>query len=714
MSAARAAARLALLALLAGAPGAAALAPQEATALPPGPVDNDAYLPVAEAPLAALRAGDAALLEALAGPPGGLAWTEVLERWREALAAAAPGDAVPVGPLAPEDPALREAFAQRVAPRWPDRDGSFARRTEDVGEAVQRRLAGLEPAAVALWSERFGGLAEERLAALLAASTPGGPRRAEGLAALERELPATRAALRAALALADGALEAGRSATAGVWLERARLHAGFLGDADALSAVDRRALALEALRPAPPPPPAWPRAAGFEALLEESHPLVLPGFQKPAAVARLEGAPGLAFLGDGRLAVQTTGTVWLLADRSVDERVFEPWRLAFELGQPVPRTVERTGRDWPMYPVARGDVLYLVEGRADGRASNLVQRVRAPRDIELPVAEWSLGGDGLHREDGAHLPLEEVLGAGLWEFQPGPLLLEDTLYVQARRWDLRGEGDEVEVVGPGEAQAWLLALDARTGTPRWRRLLLRGTDRVDGLATRFARGELVRTPARPLRATAGRLLVDTSLGAAFLVECADGRVLTSLRNPRRDPAARGWGAAARPEVLRVGRDGSPPLLQWAPADGEELIALRPARDWAPPGSPAPPPLVAAPPLRLGESEVLLGASGREALVLGRAGGRRTLSSHDLLSGARHDSIYLGRREEPVPGALVTPGAVLFAAGAGLYRLDRGRELYLDAHHPLRLESEFEPGGLWARGDRVYLLAEGALFTFRCR
>ena len=687
---------------------------QDRPVLAPGPIDSDAYLPVAEEPLAALRAGDLALVEALEGSRGELAWTEVLEGWRDALAASKPGDAVPVGPLEPQDPERRAAWSERVAPRWPDRDGSFGRRTEAVSEAVQRRLAGLELEQIEAWSRRFGALAQERLDLLL--GEPGGApsERAARLASLERELPATPAALRAAMILADEALEAGRSASALSWLERAERHAHFLRDEAALAGIERRLQALDALQPLPAPTPRWPLAEAFEAELEASHPLVLPGFRKPQALARLEGPPGLAFLSDGRVAVQTTGTVWLLADRREEERVFEPWRLAFELGQPVPRTVERTGRDWPMYPVARGDDLFLVEGRADGRASNLVQRIRAPRDIELPVAEWSLGGDGLHREDGSHLPLEVALGGGLWEFQPGPLLLEDTLLVQARRWDLRGEGEEQEVVGPAEAQVWLLALDAATGTPRWRRLLMRGTDRIDGLTARFVRGELVRTPGRPLRAWGARVLVETNLGAAFLVDATDGRLVTSLRNPRRDPAARGWSSALRPLVLDRTSGQEPPLLHWAPADGAELLALRPVRDWAPPGAPAAPTLVAAAPLPLGECETLLTHAGRRVLALGRAGGRRTLSSHDLLTGARHDSIYLGRREEALAAAVVTADAVLFAASAGLYRLDRRRELYLDLHQPLRLESEFAPGGLWARGDALYLLAEGALFTFRCR
>lgn len=700
-------ARAALSAALLSAVAAAAQLPADGR-----PLVNDAYLPVAEAPVAALRAGDGHALDALAaGGPAELAWTRAFEAWREALVAATPGDAAPVGLLLSEAQRSDPALVARVAGRWPDTSASFERRTEAVPEAVLRRLAGLTPEVLATWTERFDPLGAERIGALFADASLPAQRLATLLAGVERELPATRAALRAAVWRAEYEFEAGRPRSARVWLSRAGRHAALLSDEGATAALARRGLALDALRPPLPPPAAWTRATEFEPV--GGHGLLLPGFQKPRSFARIEGPPGLAFLGDGRIAVQTTGTAWILAERTIDERAFEPWRLAFELGQPIPRNVERSGRDWPMFPLASGDTLYLVSGRADGRASNLVQRIRAPRDIELPIAEWSLGGDGLHREDGTHLPLEEVLEAGLWEFQPGPILIEDVLYVQARQWQVRPRDQEIQVVAPGEAQTWLLALDARSGVPRWRRLLMRGTDLVSDFGTRFGRADLIRTPAQPLRATEDTIFVATNLGAAFLVELSDGRLVSALRNHRRSAEERGWETSQRPEAyVRASGDDAPVLL-WAPSDSDELYSLRAARDWAPQGAAPAPSFLPVPPLALGESEMLLGGE-REALVFGRAGARRTVSAHTLATGERLDSIYLGREEKPIAGALLDERSVLFTAEGGLYRLDRSRELYLSAFQPLAVGTDFAPGGLWARGDDLFLLVESALFRFRMR
>ncbi len=676
------------------------------------PLANDAYLPVAEAPVAALRAGDGHALGALAeGGRAELAWTRAFEAWREALVAAQPGDAAPVGPLLTEVQRSDGALVALAAELWPDTSSSFERRTEAVPEAVLRRLAGLPPEVRADWTARFAPLGAERLTAIFADATLSTQRVAALLAGVERELPATRAALRAAVWRAEYEFEAGRPRSARVWLARADRHAALIDDQAAAASVARRRLALDALRPTPRPPATWSRATEFAPI--DGHLLLLPGFQKPRSFARIEGPPGLAFLGDGRIAVQTTGSTWILAERKIDERAFLPWKLAFELGQPIPRSVERSGRDWPMYPLTNGDTLYLVSGRADGRASNLLQRIRAPRDIELPIAEWSLGGDGLYSEDGTFLPLEEVLEPGMWEFQPGPILIEDVLYVQARQWQVRRQADQVEVVAPGEAQTWLLALDARSGRPRWRRLLMRGTDLVPDFGTRFGRADLIRTPAQPLRATEDTLFVATNLGAAFLVELSDGRLVSSLRNHRRSAEQRGWESSQRPDSYVRSRNDAAPVLLWAPSDGDELYAVRAARDWAPAGAANALPFVAAPPLELGESETLLGGE-REALVFGRAGARRTVSAHALRSGERLDSIYLGREESPIAGALVDDRGVLFAAEGGLYRLDRTRELYLGAFHPLAVGTDFAPGGLWSRGDELFLLVESALFRFRMK
>jgi len=407
--------------------------------------------------------------------------------------------------------------------------------------------------------------------------------------------------------------------------------------------------------------------------------------------------------------VQATRSVWILSETEPD-RTFEPWKVALELGHPVPRTVGRTGRDWFLLPESDGPFLYLVSARADGTDGNFVQRIKPPRELEIPEATWSLGGSGLYDAAGVLTPIEEVLGAGLWEFQPGARLAGDLLLVQARQWaqtpDPEQEGQLV-VNTPGEARAWLLALDARTGRPRWKRFLCRGTDLVADFGIRLGRPPLVRTPAAPPVVAGESVFVGTNLGASFLLELADGRLVWSFRNRRRAAETPGW-RGGRPAPVRPDPDGGPPVILWAPADADFLYALRAGSDLAFEGTASRRAVLAHPPLAIGESEVLVGGEANLALVLGRARARRTLSAHELGSGRRYDSVYLGREEGYLPGALVTASHVLLTGERGLYRFDRRRELYLELFVPFDLRSEYASGGLWARGERLYLLARGEL------
>ncbi len=682
---------------------------------------NAVYLPTAEDSSAALARGDRELLLAL--QPGAASaghWTAAFEAWRSALAQSEPGASVPVGIQLAAGEAQPPSFGAAIAERWPDRDNSFQRRTEAVENAVLRRLAGLEPAERQAWQEHFRPLAQERGAPWLLSGRVPSQARAAGLRALEREFPCSLEALRADLWLFEQALERGQPRSAWVWLERARMQVALLADSKLQGAIDSRQQLLDRLLRAPQTRDSqWPGAANYEPL--KGHPLTLPLRTKPRSMARIEGQPGLAFLNAGAVLVQTTGTCWLIGGEEED-RIFEPWRLGLELTQPIPRSVTRTGRDWPFYPLT-GETgkdpaslyqdVFILSGRADGQTSNLLQRIRPPHHSELPVAVWSLGGSGLFLEGGKHLPLEQLLEPGMWEFQPGTILVEGTLFVQARRW-VTTEADGIESANaPGEAQTWLLALDAGSGVPRWKRMLCRGTDITSANALRLMGANLIRTPGQPLRATGRMLFVGTNLGAGFLLDLADGRLVTSFANDRREDSSPGWQSALGPNAWEGG-DQAEPVLLWAPADGLELYGLRAALDFAPRENTQPIPLLQDPPLARGESSVLLGGNSREVLVLGRAGARRTLSSHDMQTGARRDSIYLSREELPIASALLEGQRVLFATDRGLYRLDRNRELYLEQFQPLRMTSDFAPGGLFARGPDLYLLAAGALFHFRCK
>ena len=687
-----------------------------------GPAKRNAvYLPTSIEATQALANGDReALLALQSGAASHGHWIAAFESWRSALSESEPGDSVAVGIQLSAGDNNPSGFEESIRARWPDRDNSFQRRTEAIENAVLRRLCGLDPAERQVWSDHFRPLEEERAAPLFVTRGLTNASRATGLRALEREFPGTRSAFRAALWLFEDALESGEPRSAWVWLERARMHSKLLGEHGDNHALGMRSGALDRMLEFPGERnDSWPRADEFEPL--EGHPLTLPNRSKPRSMARIEGQPGMAFLKGGAVLVQTTGTCWLMGGEEED-RIFEPWRLAQELTQPIPRSVNRTGRDWPFYPLAGATEeaatsiyqdIYIISGRADGQASNLLQRIRPPHRTELPVAVWSLGGAGLFLDSGAHVALDTLLAPGMWEFQPGPILVEGTLFVQARCWVTTESNGDVRANAPGEAQSWLLALDAATGVPRWKRMLSRGTDIVSSNTLRLSGAGLIRTPAQPLRATGRMVFVGTNLGASFLLDIADGRLVTSFANDRREDSATGWESTLRPNAWESATESEPVLL-WAPADGLELYGLRAGLDFAPRGSDAAGNLLPDPPLVRGESRVLLGGGPREVLVLGKAGARHTVSTHDLRTGARRDSIYLALEEKPIPGALLQSDRLLFATDRGLYRLDRSRELYLEAFQPLRMTSDFAPGGLIAKGQNLYLLAAGALFHFQSR
>jgi len=658
-----------------------------------------------------LERGDEECLRALGGGRGAqTSWTRAFEAWHEALAAAEPGEAVPT--------ARRTEVAELAelqAERWPDRDGTFERRTEAVEYAVQRRLAGLTDEERTGWITRFSPMAEEALGR----TSLGLAERAAELAELERLHPVTEAAARACLELFEVAFEEGRQGAARIWLERADRHAQLAGWSSSAPGIQLRGEALGAMRPTvAAAPPRWPNAGALE--LTRHHRLVLPGWQKNGVLARMEGPPGIAFLSGGRIAVQTTNSVWILAELEPD-RAFEPWKVARELGHPPPDTVDRTGRRWFFSPESDGTCLYLVSGRADEIASNFVQKIRPPRELDVPEPVWSLGGGGLFDSEGRNTPLAEVLDEGLWEFQPGALLAGDLLLVQARQWSQVERDGVLQANAPGEARAWLLALDAATGVPRWKRFLCRGTDIVADFGNRFVSRDLLRTPAQPPALAGPRVFVGTNLGAGFLLDLADGRLAWSFRCRRREASVAGWKGTRRPPVCEDPEGKLPPTVLWAPADSDFLYALHAGLDFGPEtlasaaqmGSRAPRTL-AHPPLAIGEAELLVGGRPDEALVLGRAGARHTLSAHRLDTGRRYDAVYLGREEKYLAGPLVSDSHVLVAADRGLYLFDRDRELYLELQVPFDLRSPYAPGGLHARGKELFLLAGGELWFFEVR
>ena len=666
-----------------------------------GALSNDAWLPTDEDAARLLAAGDGELARRLAASPNSPASELVagLDAWHDALVGSAPGAAVP---LALPTAATEDAWTPN------DPDGTFARRSEAVEVAVLRRLALVAPELRAAWSERFGPLAADRL------SRARGDARA--LAALERELPATLGAARAALTLFELALEAGRTGMAAGWLQRAEEHAALLGEGAPFDAIARRRALLDTLTAPAPKEAAWESAR--ELTLLRSVPLVAAGRQAPPETA---GAPGLAFLADGRIAVQDALRTWIV-DPGGAARSFQAWKLALARGFEVPAPIAEFGEVWRTLPASDGELLYLVEGRAGwrlfevdpalsrvgGPRTNLLVCVAPPRALRLPGLRWCVGAAGHLGPDGVLTPLEEFLGPGVWEFQPGPAVAGSLLVVAARQWLREEREGRVVLVAPGEARSFALAFDRSDGRLVWKRSLGRGTDVTLDLGDRFGVRAMVRSGAQPPAIIGPRAFFGTNLGAGFLIELCDGRPAWGFRSRRRAAREAGWRGGARPPTVALAQGAPWPLVLWAAADSDHLYWLRAEPDTDGAG------LLAHAPHPIGEGEELAGGDGAHALVLGHAGSRRTLSAHDPMSGRRLDSVYLGREERPLRGALIGAARALFATDHGLYLLDRERELYLLSTTPLGVAGLRGGGGLWAHGERVHLLAGGALWTFATR
>ena len=689
---------------------------------PEGPLNNSTYLAVEPEAIQLLEAGDAALARFRAeGEARRL--DETLEAWHAAAALAfRPGtpDAVdhPGGPGTPDE-------ARRAA--------------VGIEEALLARLESLERAERRAWATRFATLAEQELTR--AGSHP------RALGALDRRHPGTLAAARAALRLADLEFEVGHALAARTWAERGLRHGSLAaptssgpeasgpdssgpdsrgpGSSDTGSSGPRLAAALERRRraaaetlargPSQAPPATWKNATRLEALgrLELR---VAPG-SAPGRRARSEGPghgvrPGLAFLDDGRLALQLAREVVLLARGAtrIQSRFDPALVLRGSLGSP-PRVRSGQGAPgWPLLPVALpGGDLVLVVGRASPvGGGNALTRIAPPAplsggplalDVEsLPRLVWALE-DGYRATGTDESRLDpDLSGFEGAEFQPGPVLVGGRLLVQVRTLD-------------GDIGSWLLCLDVTDGSLLWKRFLAQGADVGRGAGIP---GQSTPAPgaAQPLLVTDGRVFAGTHLGVGSLVDLVDGRLRWSLRSRRRGPHADGLDGgrpllAPPAQAPGTSIEGAPRTLVWGPADSDYLYWLADAP------LPAGPLRLVPPPHPVGEGLALAAADESGALIVSRAGSARAISRWDAWSGGRADSLHLARGEQWVARGLASEARLLISSDRALYLFDRQRDCYLlDA---AALSGEAPLGGsVHARGDRVLVLADGALWIFRAR
>ena len=614
-----------------------------------------------------------------------------------------------------------------------------ARLVIGVEERLWLVLDGLSPDERSSWTKRFADLGLASLA------------RGE-LAATERGFPGTPSALRAAIMLADAALEVGRSAEAGTWCARAARHLEFLRSTNpgqtpflqaASSALALRLATLPKSKPEPAPASfealtqiPRPQAIAFEHLLPDEDPFLrgLTGASKPKSSDRGPSVgirPGMTGLGSDRLAIQTGSGVHLI-DLAAGRRlaVFDPSSLVDDIFGRVGRArAARIGGapGWPHLPVAipgiEGDMraLALVTGRYDPRRGpNALVCVdippqtkgaalgSGPLDLEQPQTaavrtRWMLSGGRLFT--GGKLTSHGLFdGLEDSEVQPGAVVVDDRLLVTMRTLD-------------GEVRSWLLALDLTTGMPIWKRLLAKGSD-LAGSGERFSAGTLPIGAAQPLVAMDGRVFVGTHLGVGALLDAADGRLLWSFKNRRRSQEQPGWGGlqpiAIEAEASPSGWSASNPkkTLLWAPADSDFLYTLAAGPlgpstflDLGP---------MTAEPVPIGEATDLVQADRAVLLTYSRAGANKTLSELDRRTGRRVDSIYLRQDESFVGAPLSTPTRVLAASNRGLFLFDRTADLQLLDFEVLatRKGDPYAGGSVAKFGQRIVVLGPGTLWVLK--
>jgi hypothetical protein len=638
-----------------------------------GPLGNDVFLPTSDAAAKALAAGDEALLRT----EGDAAKRrdDALEAWWRALSESEAFDGVPVV-------------------GGGGSGTSTSRGTEPVEVAVARRLASAGPEFAGAWRGRFEEGAGSALAA--AGDDP------VTLARVERSFPATRSGARAALALADRAIESGARVSAETWLERAQAHAD-PADRPLADAIGRRADALRRFGTkaiASDPDRGWAKASS----LSLASTVALP--PEPGARADekpREGIePGIALLEDGRVCVQG-GTSVHVVDPARGTESVELLSLVHGHGWVWPAPFAEEGERWPLLPATSGSRVFVVAGRAANAQGNALLALETRGAGARPELAWGYSDAGFLAPDGASSPMDEALGPGLWEFEPGPVVVEGSVVVQARQW-LADKGEH-PVVDERSVRSWCVAFDAANGATLWKRLVAVGASgkaRLQG-ARGFAH------PAQPLAVQGGRLLAGTGVGAAAWIDAADGRVTACLRYRRAPEGSRRWRLSA-PLALdpeSASGDGSPGPILWTPPDSDKGYVLYPERGGSFGGT------FRVETREIGRDALPFAASGSRSILIA-AGERASFGCLSLSTGARFDSLALERSDRPPSRGVASRHRLLAADDRALFLFDVDQELRLIAAVDLPGRADDPLGALAAREDRLYVAGERTLWILNAR
>lgn len=649
-----------------------------------GPLRNSTFLPQHPEATEELERGDQAWSRASAGGAGApLERVAAFDAWARALAESSCGDGV------------RVAIDGKTPGPWDDSDGTSARRSEGVETAVLRRLLSIPDTDRAAWSERFDAAARGAL--------EDAAQSVEALAEVERRFPLTRPAALAALRCADAALEMGRPVSAKTWCRRARLHAGCAPDQPRLlEAISVRESFAGDLIPEPESE-AWEDATAlqltFSSRLERSE--VFGRMGEPPPYGR-DLAPGATFLGDGDLIIQTGQTLSWVDSESLDSRAGGV-RSRVLLREVLPDEqdprpwVTPSAGGWPIMPVARDREVVVIVDR--GMAGRFIREVAYPAQgnhlMNLRVSDEGQFDIDWHLAPADPVELARNLGLeGSYEWQPGPVIHEDLVLVQARRLS----EPNAEGVFEGD-DLWLFALERQSGELRWSRLL---TDAAD-LRGNLGRRSGIPTTAMPLFVEDGVVLVGTNVGLVSAYDIADGRLLWSMRNQRRLAEEPGWPGSTPPRLS--GSIGSSPAAVVTPFDSEFAYVL---------------PLqgvfddrffVESPLARNGLID-LASASGTE-LWLGRDGRHRALRAR--AKGAPPRSLlYLDEGERFTGSPAVSRGRVLLATDRSLLLLDRERELYLLDSVALPDEGAGRGGAVFTHGGHAVVIGHDTYWVARTR
>lgn len=693
-----------------------ASAQDAALRLDEGPLDNPAFLPIDEAANRALASADALHASLREKAEGARRWREVFDLWHVALRDSEPGAGC--SPL----PSAAGAAASRA---WPDPDGtadaSVDRRRDGVEAAVLRRWLSLPAAARAEWSAQQTPFADEALASALHEARGA----TDALAQVERRFPATEAALRASLALADAALESSRPHTAAGWLERARRHndwRGATGSRDWLAAIAVRETPIRAEQERTRVTFAtdWERATR----LEPRTFVTLDSQRRRGARPRTEPGmfvrPGLAFLDANRVLTHIAGgeQSQLLA--------FYDLAAGVQLGRtdltqylrdggitvgPLLEPLEPPG--WPLTVAARGRRVVLTVGRRGSSRGNALLCIELADSIDplgppqLRTAWLWFDGKQVAGPAGAASG-----GAPLWqacEFQSGAAIVGDNVIAVVREYDLaEPEGAFNAREGAStQLRTWLAAFDLQSGALVWRRWLGRGLE-IQRAAGRFFGARSPAAAASPLAANGLRALASSNTGFSALVDTLDGRLEWSLRTRRRPSDERRWTGAA-PTF-----DAQQNAWVLAPADSDHVYWLRDGADLDGRG------LYVAPPRRSDSQAVLIGARNGAALVLKPHGAERALSSWHGASGRTSLAAYLGADELFTGDGVACATRALYASQRGLYFVDLERELYLldfallERERGLARGAQPSGGSVFANGRWVCVLGPSTMWVFEAR